>query len=102
MMENTIIENSESQTIPKPPQWNFKKANWQSYQNLCLTALIPETDANQEEPIIHSINTIIAIANKTILITQQTMIHRGVQGHDKQVSSNPQEIQNKHLIRKFN
>ena len=50
----------------KPPRWNFKRANWKSYKKLCLTTLIPESNTDQEEPIIHFTNTLISIANKTI------------------------------------
>ena len=68
-MENTIIENSKPKTIPKPPQCDFKKANWQSYKNLCLTTLISESNTNEEEPLIHITDILIIIANKTIPIT---------------------------------
>ena len=64
IMKNSTIKNSEQQI--KPPRWNFKRANWQSYKKLCLTTLIPESNTNQEEPIIHFTNTLITIVNKTI------------------------------------
>ena len=62
------MEKSEPQVIPKLPQWNFKKQTGNSTKN-CLTILIPETNTNQDGPIIHFTNTFITIANKTILKT---------------------------------
>ena len=50
----------------KLPRWNFKRAKWESYKKLCLTTLIPESNTNKEEPLIHFTNTLINIANKTI------------------------------------
>ena len=44
----------------------LKRANWESYKKLCLTILIPESNTNQEEPVIHFTNILINIANKTI------------------------------------
>ena len=66
IIENTKPGKSDPQTVSKTPRWNFKKANWQAYKKLCLDALIPETNTNQEEPITHFTNTLINIANKTI------------------------------------
>ena len=62
-------------------------------KKLCLTTLIPETNTNQEKPIIHFTNTII-----TITILKSTINH--VSQRTKTEKSNPQEIQNKPLIRK--
>ena len=66
IIENTKPGKSDPQTVSKTPRWNFKKANWQAYKKLCLDTLIPETNTNQEEPIIHFTNTLINITNKTI------------------------------------
>ena len=66
IIENTKLGKSDPQTVSKTPRWNFKKANWQAYEKLCLDTLIPETNTNQEEPIIHFTNSLINIANKTI------------------------------------
>ena len=44
----------------------LQKSKQASLQKLCLDTLIPETNTNQEEPIIHFTNTLINIANKTI------------------------------------
>ena len=45
-------------------------------QKICLNMLIPESNTNQEEPIIHFTNTLINIANKTI---PKTTINHGSQ-----------------------
>ena len=74
IMKNSTIENSEPQT--KPPQWNFKKANWLSYKKLSLTTLIPKSNTNKEEFIIHFTNTLITITNKII---PQTRMNHGSQ-----------------------
>ena len=99
IMENTIIENSEPQRITKSLRWNFRKAIWQSYKKLCFTTLIPESNINQEESIIHFTNTLNSQQkyppNHNIPKTQLTMVHRSVQRH-KGTWSNPQEIQNKY------
>ena len=73
IMENSTIKNSEPQI--KLPQWNFKRENWESYKKLCLTTLIPESNKNQKEPIIHLTNTLINIANKTIPKTTISQKH---------------------------
>ena len=78
IMENSTIKNSEPQI--KPLWRNFKRANWKSYKKLCLTTLIPESNTNQEEPIIHFTNTLITIANKTI---PKTTINYGSQKSSK-------------------
>ena len=45
----------------------FQKSKQEILQKtLCLTTLIPESNTNQEEPIIHFTNTLITITNKTI------------------------------------
>ena len=94
-MENTIIEDSEPQTIPKPHDGIFKKANCQSYKRTVL----PHNFRSKYKSRTHFTNILITISNKTISpnhnipIAQHTMVHRGVQKH-KTISSNPQEIQN--------
>ena len=75
IIENTKPGKSDPQTVSKTPRWNFKKANWQAYKKLCLDTLIPETNTNQEEPIIHFTNTLINIANKTIPKTTTSPKH---------------------------
>ena len=84
IMENSTIKISKPQT--KPSRWNFKRVNLQSYKKLCLTTLIPESNTNQEEPIIHFTNTLLLIANKLSPKLQypqtQTIVHRGVQKHN--------------------
>ena len=75
IIENTKPGKSDPQTVSKTPRWNFKKANWQAYKKLCLDTLIPETNTNQEEPIIHFTNTLIDIANKTIPKTTTSPKH---------------------------
>ena len=75
IIENTKPGKSDPQTVSKTPRWNFKKADWQAYKKLCLDTLIPETNTNQEEPIIHFTNTLINIANKTIPKTTTSPKH---------------------------
>ena len=75
IIENTKPGKSDPQTVSKTPRWNFEKANWQAYKKLCLDTLIPETNTNQEEPIIHFTNTLINIANKTIPKTTTSPKH---------------------------
>ena len=75
IIENTKPGKSDPQTVSKTPRRNFKKANWQAYKKLCLDTLIPETNTNQEEPIIHFTNTLINIANKTIPKTTTSPKH---------------------------
>ena len=78
-----IIENS---TIKKsrnhkqiPHNGILKKQTGNPTKN-CLTTQIPETNTNQDEPIIHFTNTLITIANKTIA---KTTINHGSQGREK-------------------
>ena len=74
IIENSTIKNSEPQI--KLPRWNFKRENWDSYKKLCLTTLIPESNTNQEEPLIHFTNTLLNIANKTIPKTTISRKHK--------------------------
>ena len=116
VMENTIIENPEQETIPKFHD-RILKSKLVILQKWFLTTLIPKINANQEEHIIpkinanqeeliiHFTNILITIVNKIIPLnyniskTQQTIFYRGVQNH-KRTSSYLQEIQNKPFIRK--
>ena len=78
IMKNTIVENSKPQTIPKQLMKFKKKTNMKSYKILYLTSLIPETNTNQEEPIMHFTNILINIANKTM-----PMVHSGMQRYKR-------------------
>ena len=49
----------------RPPCWKTNKADWQKFKNLCNTKLVQ--DPNRTILIKHFTETLIAIANKTIL-----------------------------------
>ena len=49
----------------RPPYWKTNKVDWQKFKNLCNTKLVQ--DPNCTVLIKHFIETLIAIANKTIL-----------------------------------
>ena len=76
IMENSTIKKFRTTNTP-PHQMEFRKSKLEILQKkLCLTTLIPESNTNQEEPIIHFSNTLITTANKTI---PQTTISQGSQ-----------------------
>ena len=59
IMENSTIKKFRTTSI------KFQKSKLAILQKLCLITLIPESNTNQEEPIIHFTDILINIANKT-------------------------------------
>ena len=43
-----ILENNGHPSENKSPQWNFRRANWEKFQNSCKFKLTPENDVNHE------------------------------------------------------
>ena len=102
---NEKLHYKKFRTTNKIPMMEFQKSKQEILQKLCLSTLIPESNTNQEEPIIHFTNTLITIENKTIPKTTISQKHNkpwfieDCKKH-KRMSSNSQEIQDKPLIRK--
>ena len=61
-----ILENENPKLDNKTPRWNLQKANWEKFQNLCQSNLIPEGNTYDEDHVTYFTNTLLSIAEECI------------------------------------
>jgi len=61
-----ILENVNSTIDDAIPQWNLKKADWNTFETLCKTRLNEDTVLNLNDPIQHFTSILIKIAEESI------------------------------------
>lgn len=61
-----ILENHTSQPEVQPLRWNFKKANWEKFRQLCQSKLIPKSNNQKMDLTTFFTETLLTIANESV------------------------------------
>ena len=61
-----LLENTTDELSKRTPSWNLEMANWDGFKISCLAQLTPEANKNNEEDILHFMNTLLDIAEEHI------------------------------------